>query len=184
MSGGRGWGHVGGRIFQLNVSQGGVPKRPVLEARLGSLGLEGDAVAHPRIHGGPERALCLYSLERILALQAEGHTPVPGSLGENVTLVGVDFDALGPGDRLRLGEEAVVEVTRYTTPCKTIAPFFRDGEIDRIHQERRPGWSRVYARVVAPGVLRAGARVALAPRATADSDGAAPSFNDLAKNGE
>ncbi|HWH08656.1 MAG TPA: MOSC domain-containing protein, partial [Candidatus Thermoplasmatota archaeon] len=83
---------TGPRIFQLNVSPGGVPKRAVPEAVLGPLGLEGDKVRHPRIHGGPERALCLYALERILALQAEGGTLFPGALGENVTLVGLDWD--------------------------------------------------------------------------------------------
>ena len=59
-------------VHQINVSQGGVPKLPVLEAAVGELGLEGDAVANPDIHGGPERAVCLYSLELIEALVAEG----------------------------------------------------------------------------------------------------------------
>ena len=58
------------RIFQLNRSAGGVPKLPVREAELTPLGLTGDKQAHPRFHGGPERAVCLYALELILQLQA------------------------------------------------------------------------------------------------------------------
>ncbi|MDX6614740.1 MAG: hypothetical protein QOD75_3926, partial [Blastocatellia bacterium] len=45
-----------GRIFQLNVSSGGVPKLAVREATLTSTGLVNDVQQHPNIHGGPERA--------------------------------------------------------------------------------------------------------------------------------
>lgn len=143
-----------GRIFQLNVSAGGVPKRAVAEAALGALGLEGDAVRHPKIHGGSERALCLYALERILALQEEGATLFPGALGENVTTVGVPWDRVGPGTRLALGD-CLVEVTRFATPCSTTSPFVCD-DPKRFHADHRPGWSRVYAKVLAPGRLAPG----------------------------
>lgn len=142
------------RVFQLNVSQGGVPKRAVAEATLTELGLEGDRVKHTRIHGGPERAVCLYSLERILALQEEGATVFPGALGENVTLVGLDWDRVAPGARLALGE-CLVEVTKFTTPCSTTSPFVC-GDVKRFHQDHHPGWSRVYARVLRGGRLAPG----------------------------
>jgi MOSC domain-containing protein YiiM len=58
-----------GRVVQVNTSPGGVPKRAVAGALVGPLGLEGDAVKHTKIHGGPERAVCLWALETILALQ-------------------------------------------------------------------------------------------------------------------
>lgn len=143
-----------GRIFQLNVSQGGVPKRAVPEALLTEEGLAGDAVKHTRIHGGPSRALCLYSLERILSLQDEGGSVFPGALGENVTLVGLDWNAVVPGARLALGD-AEVEVTSFTTPCSTTSPFVR-GDVKRFHQQHAPGWSRVYAKVVRGGRLAPG----------------------------
>lgn len=143
-----------GRIFQLNVSAGGVPKRAVASARLTALGLEGDSVKHTRVHGGPERALCLYALERILALQEEGATIFPGAIGENVTTVGLDWERAFPGARIQLGD-ALVEVTKYTTPCSTTSPFVR-GDVTRFHQDHNPGWSRVYARVVRGGELAPG----------------------------
>lgn len=149
------------RIFQLNVSPGGVPKRAVAQAELTPTGLAGDGVAHPRIHGGPERAVCLYALERILALQEEGAILFPGALGENVTTVGLDWARVVPGVRLALGE-AIVEITRYTTPCSTTSPFVR-GDIRLFHQEHHPGWSRVYAKVLRSGRLAPGATIRIAP---------------------
>src|SRR4029450_8040522 len=118
---------VEGRIAQLNVSPGGVPKRPVPEARVTALGLDGDAQRNLEHHGGPERALCLFALERIQSLQAEGHPITPGASGENVTVEGLDWSRVGPGSRLRLGAEVVVEVTRFTSPCMNIARSFMGG---------------------------------------------------------
>lgn len=150
-----------GRIFQLNRSGGGVPKLAVREALLTPAGLEGDRQRDLRFHGGPERALCLYSLERILELQREGHAIFPGSAGENVTIVGMDWQRLEPGARLALGDEAVVEVTRYTSPCKTIADSFIGRDFTRISQKEHPGYSRVYARIIQTGRLFIGQPVRL-----------------------
>jgi MOSC domain-containing protein YiiM len=79
------------RIVQISLSPGGVPKRAVPSARVTTLGLEGDVQRDREHHGGPERAFCLFSQERIRALQAEGHPVTPGSIGENVTLEGLDW---------------------------------------------------------------------------------------------
>jgi MOSC domain-containing protein YiiM len=143
-------------IFQINRSDGGVPKGPVREERVTSLGLEGDRQNDTAHHGGPQRALCLYALERIVDLQAEGHPIYPGSTGENVTVVGLDWAQVVPGTRLRLGEQVLVEITQYTTPCHKIVASFADGQIQRMSQDRYPGWSRVYARVLSEGRIRVG----------------------------
>jgi MOSC domain-containing protein YiiM len=152
---------VEGRIFQLNVSDGGVPKLAVREAVLTPGGLEGDRQQDLRYHGGPKRALCLFALERVLELQAEGHPIFPGSVGENLTVSGLDWARLAPGARLALGAEALVEITSYTAPCKTIAASFRGGDFKRISQKVHPGHSRVYARVLRPGRLAVGQPVTL-----------------------
>jgi len=148
-------------IFQINVSQGGVPKLAVREAEVTALGLVGDAHNNTAAHGGPVRALCLYSLERILALQAEGHPIFPGSTGENLTLAGLDWDEVAPGARLRLGDAVEVEVTQYTEPCPKITASFAGGDISRMAQAKHPGWSRVYVRVLTPGNICVGDRVTL-----------------------
>lgn len=150
-----------GRIVQVSVSNGGVPKLAVAQARVTALGLEGDAHRDREHHGGPERAVCLYALEAIEALRAEGHDITPGSIGENVTVAGLDWAAVTPGSHLLLGERVLLEVTRYTSPCTNIAPVFSQGDYSRVSQKRHPGWSRVYTRVRAGDVIRPGDPVRL-----------------------
>jgi MOSC domain-containing protein YiiM len=144
------------RVHRLNVSRGGVPKLPVAEARLTRKGLVGDRQAKPFIHGGPERALSLYSLELIERLRAEGHPVAPGTAGENLTVAGLDWSRLAPGSRLAIGEEVVVEITKYANPCRTITGSFSGGDFKRISQKLRPGESRLYARVLREGTIREG----------------------------
>ena len=151
-----------GRVFQISVSKGGVPKMAVRQAQVGELGLLGDEHRDLKHHGGPDRALCLYALEHILALQAEGHPIYPGSIGENVTLSGLDWSQVVPGAYLQLGENVLIEVTNYTVPCANIRESFHLGTILRIDQDRHPGWSRVYARVVQEGVITTGDGAAFA----------------------
>jgi MOSC domain-containing protein YiiM len=150
-----------GRIFSLQTSNGGVPKLPIREAELTELGLRGDKQRDRRYHGGPERALCLFALEEILRLQAEGHPIYPGSTGENVTIAGLDWAALKLGDCLALGDEVVVQITGYAAPCSNIAESFEDGEFKRISQKVHPGESRLYVRVLRVGALRVGQSVQL-----------------------
>ncbi len=145
-----------GRIYQLNVSPGGVPKRPIESGVVTSLGIEGDDHRDKIGHGGPERALCIYSLEQIQALRDEGHPVQPGWMGENVTTVGIDLSTVAPGDRFLLGETVLVEVTRYTTPCQNIAAAFKDGNFTRVSHKLHPGWSRFYARILQGGPIRRG----------------------------
>ena len=148
-------------IFQINISQGGVPKLAVRSAEVTELGLVGDTHNNTKVHGGPTRALCLYSLERILALQAEGHPIFAGSTGENLTLAGLDWDAIVPGVRLRLGDTVEIEVTKYTEPCPKITESFAGGDISRMAQAKHPGWSRVYTRVLTPGSIGVGDKVTM-----------------------
>ncbi len=145
-----------GYIFQINVSDGGVPKCPILQGQVGLLGIEGDRSAHPDKHGGPERALCLYSLECILGLQAEGHPVFPGALGENITVADLDWPRVIPGVRLRLGNQVQVLVTRFTSPCDTITSFFAGRNPGRVSQTTHKGWARVYACVLQPGPIKSG----------------------------
>jgi MOSC domain-containing protein YiiM len=152
---------VKGRIVQLSVSPGGVPKARVRTARVAALGLEGDGHRDVENHGGPERAVCLYAMEAIEALGAEGHAIAPGALGENITVEGLDWSAVLPGSRLLLGDAVLLEVTRYAGPCTNIAPVFRGRDYARVSQKRHPGWSRVYARVLAGGSIHEGDPVRL-----------------------
>ena len=149
-----------GRVTGLQRSNGGVPKLPVESALVGEQGMEGDRQRNRRYHGGPTRALCLYSQERIDALVAEGHPIVPGAVGENVTIAGLPWERVRPGARLTLGD-VDVEVTSYTSPCENISSAFHDGRFTRISQKVHPGWSRVYVRIRRGGTIRQGDSVRL-----------------------
>ena len=150
-----------GRVVQINISPGGVPKLPVASARVTANGLEGDGHRDLEHHGGPERALCLFSLEQIRALQVEGHTVTPGAIGENLTLEGLDWERVQPGAMLELGERVRIEITRYTSPCFNIKSRFLGGDFARVSQKLHPGWSRVYAKVLQPGIISQGDPVRL-----------------------
>lgn len=143
-------------VHQINISDGGVPKLPVLEAKVSEQGLDGDRQCNLKFHGGPDRAVCLYSLELIERLQDEGHPIDPGATGENLTLSGLNWDQVYPGVRLRIGPELQLEVTSYTTPCHHNGRWFRDEDFSRIAQKLNPGWSRVYAKVLRGGIVRPG----------------------------
>ena len=149
-----------GRLVSVNVSDGGVPKRPVPAATVTPQGLSGDRQQDLRYHGGPERAVSLFSLERIEALASEGHPISPGSTGENLTVAGIDWNAVVPGARLQVSAVELL-VTGYATPCSKIALSFEGGEVKRISHKLHPGFSRVYARVLAGGEVRTGDEVTL-----------------------
>jgi MOSC domain-containing protein YiiM len=144
-----------GTIFMINVSNGGVPKRAVQGAMVTELGILDD---HQRasVHGGPDKALCLYSLEKIQALQAEGHPIFPGAIGENLTLAGMDWSKLVPGMHLQLGQQVLVEITSYTVPCNSLVDYFIEADYSRVSQTHFPGWARLYARVLQPGRIQVG----------------------------
>lgn len=153
----------GGRLIQISVSDGGVPKHAVPQARVSSHGVEGDRQRNQSLHGGPDRAVCLYAQERIDALRREGHPIAAGSAGENLTIAGVAWEQVTPGCRLFIGEAVELEVMSYTTPCRVNAQWFHDGDFHRIGHKRHPGWSRVYAKVLREGLVRTGDTVRLVP---------------------
>ena len=140
-----------GVVHAIHVSDGGVPKRPVAEAEVGLRGVVGDRQGNRKHHGAPWQALCLWSLEVIEELQAEGHPIAPGFAGENLTISGLDWSAMVPGVRLRIGETVHAEVTAYAIPCKHNAEWFLGRDFLRMSNDRHPGSSRVYASVSAGG---------------------------------
>ncbi|CAN5847097.1 MOSC domain-containing protein [soil metagenome] len=151
---------MAGRVHQINVSGGGVPKLPVDEAQITFSGVSGDRQADLRYHGGPDQKVCLYSLEVIEGLRAEGHPIDPGSAGENLTLSGFDWTRVTPGAQLRIGQ-ALIEVTYPAVPCAKNARWFKDGKFSRILESRHPGWSRMYGRVLEEGHVAVGDPAAL-----------------------
>lgn len=69
------------------------------------------------------RQVHLIHAELFDELAAKGFEIGPGDLGENVTTRGLDLLGLPRGAVLRLGAEAVVEVTGLRNPCSQIETF-------------------------------------------------------------
>jgi MOSC domain-containing protein YiiM len=100
---------------------------------LSGLGVQGDAHAggtvrhRSRVAAGPTkpnlRQVHLIHAELLAELREKGFDVASGQLGENVTTSGVDLLDLPRGTRLRLGTEAVVEVTGLRNPCAQINAF-------------------------------------------------------------
>ena len=91
-------------VNSINIREdGGVPKFPVSQVFLGKNNVEGDKQNDLQYHGGPARAVCLFSMERILALQKEGHPIQPGTTGENLTIQGLDWNLMKIGARFQIG---------------------------------------------------------------------------------
>jgi MOSC domain-containing protein YiiM len=151
-----------GRVAGLHVSHGGVPKMPLEAVDIGWRGLAGDRQAARRHHGRLWQAVCLWSAETIRMLAAEGNPVFPGAAGENVTVAGVHWASLRPGSRLLVGG-AVLEITTPALPCSKNARWFAGGDFNRMHHERQPGVSRLYALVVRPGPVVLGEEVVVEP---------------------
>src|SRR5438552_11563047 len=108
-----------GQIIQINISTGGLPKRPIPEGLITPFGIEGDFCAHPEIHGGPRQAVLLIAAEAVDELVARGYPISYGALGENLTTRGLDRRQLRLGQRLRVGG-AVIELTKVRVPCGSL----------------------------------------------------------------
>jgi MOSC domain-containing protein YiiM len=159
---------LSGSVRQINISKGGIPKRPIPEAVVTPLGIEGDLHAHPQIHGGPLKALLLISSEGIDELVNDGFPLYPGALGENITTIGLDRRTLRGGQRYRIGQ-VVIELTKVRAPCNALLPYGADIQqavYDAQVKAKDPssprwGLSGMYARVVNPGTIYVGDPIAL-----------------------
>lgn len=100
---------------------------------LAGIGVEGDAHAgttvkhRSRVIVDPSqpnlRQVHLIHSELHDELTAAGYRVGPGEMGENITTRGVDLLGLPVGTQLRLGDEAVVEVTGLRNPCRQLDDF-------------------------------------------------------------
>jgi MOSC domain-containing protein YiiM len=133
-----------------------IDKRAVAGAvALGPLGLAGDLQADTAHHGGVDQAVYLYADEDADWWAAElGRDIPPGLFGENLRTVGIDVSATRIGQRFRVGDGPVLEVTAPRTPCVTFARRMDEPHwVKRFTDRRAPG---AYARVVQAGVISAG----------------------------
>jgi MOSC domain-containing protein YiiM len=162
------------RVVSVHLSPSHTMSKPVVDrVRLvEGIGIEGDAHAgttvkhRSRVARDPTqpnlRQVHLIPSELHAELSATGFAVEPGAMGENVTTCGIDLLEVPTGTRLRLGSDAVVEITGLRNPCRQLegvrpglqaAVLDHDAGGDLI---RRAG---VMAVVVAGGDVRAGDRI-------------------------
>ena len=137
-------------LTQVNVSEGGMPKLPVRAARVTRHGVDGDYQRNKKYHGGPNRAVCIFSEELYDWLRDKGIDLKHGSVGENFTTRGLDLNALSKGDRLRVGDVCLIEITDVRIPCSQLKKW----DVDL--PELIVGHSGWVAKVIEEGVVRPG----------------------------
>ncbi|HEX6886493.1 MAG TPA: MOSC domain-containing protein [Candidatus Nanopelagicales bacterium] len=141
-----------------------IDKRPVAgPVPVGLTGLRGDDQRDRQYHGGEEYAIYLYADEDA-GWWAEqlGRAIPPGLFGENLRTTGLDVSGLVVGERLRLGEGVLLEVTSPRNPCATFAHRMAEPQwVRRFTEARRPG---AYARVLEQGSIEAGDPVEVVAR--------------------
>ncbi len=145
-----------GRILQVNISNGGVPKLPIETATVSHLGIQGDKHLY-RFHGGPRKAILLMAAEVIEAFVAEGFSVYFGAMGENLTVQGLPHNTWLPGQRYRAGT-ALLELTEPREPCSKLRPYGKQIESRILRQSGESGF---YASVVEAGVVRPGDTIQL-----------------------
>ncbi|MCB1325103.1 MAG: MOSC domain-containing protein [Spirochaetales bacterium] len=151
-----------GRVESIHAKgrsgEGGLYKPSIPEGQIGQAGLEGDFnhFRAARLKGDPDQALLLMPWETLEELNNEFWPVQPGDLGENFTTRGIKHDEFQPGQRYRIGD-ALIEVTRLCDPCRNLYKLSYVGSMGGAEFLKtlvgRRGW---YARVLKPGLVRAG----------------------------
>ncbi|MBM3737346.1 MAG: MOSC domain-containing protein [Acidobacteria bacterium] len=157
------------KVLQINISPGGLPKRPVHEARISPMGVEGDLHNHPEIHGGADKALLLIAKEAVDDLKTRGYPLFYGAMGENLTTQGLDYKSWRAGQRYRIGYDVIIELTQPRGPCKALHVYGESLPADvydkavKARDPRSPKWgmSGFYASVVKGGLILPGAPIML-----------------------
>ena len=157
-----------GRVESVNVAEvrtdpwtrvksgrSGIDKRPVDGPVLLSVdGVAGDTICDTKNHGGPDQAVYAYSSEDLEFWAAElGQAVLPGGVGENLTLSGVDCSGAVIGERWQVGA-AVLQVRGPRTPCRVFAGF--RGVPDLVKRFIAAGRPGAYLAVERPGHVRVG----------------------------
>jgi MOSC domain-containing protein YiiM len=142
----------------------GIWKAPV-DGRVAVRGvnLAGDDQADRRVHGGPDKAVYAYSVEDYEWWSRElGREVAAATFGENLTIEGIDLNAMVIGTRWLVGSTEL-EVSQPRTPCFKLGIRMGDGGfVDRFSDAERFG---AYFRIVREGEVGAGDEIIEVTRA-------------------
>lgn len=161
-----------GRIAPLGpdaVPSGFIKKAVAGAVTVGELGLDGDAQADLTVHGGPEKAVYGYAADHYPQwardFPALAERFLAGSMGENLTVTGIDEDDLCVGDVHVIGS-ALLQLCQPRQPCFKLALALGEARLAKaMVRSGRSGW---YYRVLRGGTIAAGDTVTLAERPNPD----------------
>jgi MOSC domain-containing protein YiiM len=121
---------------------------------LGS-GLVGDFIGDGKHHGGDDQAVYAFQREDLDEWERRLGRELPnGFFGENLTTIGLDINNARIGERWRIGDEVVLQVTAPRIPCATFRGWMGEKGWAKIFTAAdRPG---AYLKVLTPGAIRAG----------------------------
>ena len=133
----------------------GICKQPATgPLQLGKLGFENDGVGDLKHHGGPDKAVCVYSRDHYAYWEKLLGTEMPeAAFGENLSVSGLHEDNICIGDIYEAGS-ALLQVSQPRQPCRTLAS--RYGRDDMIKLVRDSGLTGFYFRVLKAGSVMKG----------------------------
>jgi MOSC domain-containing protein YiiM len=139
-------------------------KEPVSgPVKLGRTNLDRDGQADLVNHGGPDKAVCVYSADHYDAWRRELEMPsLPfGAFGENFTVGGLTEPDVCVGDVWRLGD-ATLQVSQPRQPCWKLARRWRIKNLTaKVVENGKTGW---YFRVLIEGLVSPGLPLTLIER--------------------
>ncbi len=138
----------------------GICKGPVsVSLHLGKLGFDGDGVADTKNHGGPDKAVCVYSLDHYPYWgELLGIKLPPAAFGENLSVSNLKEEEVCIGDIFLLGA-AAVQISQPRQPCRTLAA--RYGRNDLVKLVVNSGFTGFYFRVLQEGIVEMGTPLVL-----------------------
>jgi MOSC domain-containing protein YiiM len=127
-------------------------------------GFEDDEQADQRVHGGPDKAACVYPVEHRPRWERQlGRELAPGRFGENLSVAGLLERDVCIGDVFVLGD-AGVQVNQPRGPCYKLAARWGDKTIPDLMA--KAATSGYFFRVLDEGGVRAGDELRLIERRT------------------
>ncbi len=136
-------------VVSVNISSGGIPKKPIVCVRILSSGLQGDGHHHAK-HCRLEQAVSFQDVEKLAELRSEGYPLYCGAIGENISVANLNVNSLPLGTILNFSGGVQLEITKIRNPCYVL---------DAIHPRLKEvivGRCGMYAKVLREGMLRSG----------------------------
>ncbi|MBU8877993.1 MOSC domain-containing protein [Bacillus sp. FJAT-29790] len=144
-------GRAGLHLWKGTTEKSAIGKKRVNEAHLTKNGFRGDFVANREVHGGPERAVCLYPFEHYQQWEREFNKSFQlPAFGENVCVENMLERDVYIGDTYSFGE-AIIQVSQGRIPCATISKHNREDKL--LKRVVETGYTGYFFRVLQEGLV-------------------------------